>query len=103
MVAKLKEVYRSTSVVRPVAASAVCMGQDPALDQFMEAYCEMLSKYEELTKPIKEIMLFLSRIETQFHALTLSGSDLPPLFLSLFFIVVTYMLYILNKSMIICS
>lgn len=50
------------------------IGEDPALDQFMEAYCEMLTKYEqELTKPFKEAMLFLSRIECQFKALTLSS------------------------------
>ncbi|OVA03435.1 Homeobox domain [Macleaya cordata] len=53
-----------------------CIGEDPALDQFMEAYCEMLTKYEqELTKPFKEAMLFLSRIECQFKALTVSSSS----------------------------
>lgn len=51
------------------------IGDDPGLDQFMEAYCEMLIKYEqELTKPFKEAMLFLSRIESQFKALTLASS-----------------------------
>ncbi|KAK9092003.1 hypothetical protein Syun_026914 [Stephania yunnanensis] len=56
--------------------STVCIGEDPGLDQFMEAYCEMLSKYEqELTKPFKEAMLFLSRIECQFKALTVASSD----------------------------
>lgn len=60
-----------------------CIGEDPALDQFMEAYCEMLTKYEqELSKPFKEAMLFLQRIECQFKALTLgvpsdSGTNLP--------------------------
>ncbi|XP_012568587.1 homeobox protein SBH1-like isoform X2 [Cicer arietinum] len=50
-----------------------CLGEDPALDQFMEAYCEMLIKYEqELTKPFKEAMLFLSRIESQLKALAVS-------------------------------
>lgn len=49
------------------------MGEDPALDQFMEAYCEMLIKYEqELTKPFKEAMLFFSRIECQLKALAVS-------------------------------
>ncbi|KAL9994215.1 putative transcription factor Homeodomain-TALE-KNOX family [Helianthus anomalus] len=52
------------------------IGQDPALDQFMEAYCEMLIKYEqELSKPFKEAMLFLSRIESQFKAISISTSD----------------------------
>nr|GEV93606.1 homeobox protein knotted-1-like LET6 isoform X1 [Tanacetum cinerariifolium] len=52
------------------------IGQDPALDQFMEAYCEMLIKYEqELSKPFKEAMLFLSRVESQFKAISISTSD----------------------------
>ncbi|XP_043692549.1 homeobox protein knotted-1-like LET6 [Telopea speciosissima] len=52
-----------------------CLGEDPALDQFMEAYTEMLTKYEqELTKPFKEAMMFLSRIECQFKSLTVSSS-----------------------------
>ncbi|KAL0560083.1 hypothetical protein IC582_000477 [Cucumis melo] len=54
-------------------------GNDPALDQFMEAYCEMLTKYEqELTKPFKEAMLFFSRIESQLKAQAVSsdGFDL---------------------------
>ncbi|KAI3823851.1 hypothetical protein L1987_05296 [Smallanthus sonchifolius] len=52
------------------------IGQDPALDQFMEAYCEMLIKYEqELSKPFKEAMVFLSRIESQFRAISISTSD----------------------------
>ncbi|KAI3680493.1 hypothetical protein L6452_35264 [Arctium lappa] len=51
------------------------IGQDPALDQFMEAYCEMLIKYEqELSKPFKEAMLFLSRVESQFKAISISTS-----------------------------
>ncbi|XP_074270155.1 homeobox protein knotted-1-like LET6 isoform X1 [Silene latifolia] len=53
------------------------IGEDPGLDQFMEAYSEMLTKYEqELSKPFKEAMLFLSKIDCQFKALTLSSSSL---------------------------
>ncbi|EXB37813.1 Homeobox protein [Morus notabilis] len=56
--------------------STGCIGEDPALDQFMEAYCEMLAKYEqELTKPFKEAMLFLSKIECQLKALTVSSAS----------------------------
>lgn len=52
------------------------IGEDPGLDQFMEAYCEMLTKYEEeLSKPFKEAMLFFSRIDCQLKALTLSTSS----------------------------
>ncbi|KAJ9562872.1 hypothetical protein OSB04_008032 [Centaurea solstitialis] len=56
--------------------STVVVGQDPGLDQFMEAYCEMLIKYEqELSKPFKEAMLFLSRIDSQFKAISFSTPD----------------------------
>lgn len=52
------------------------IGEDPGLDQFMEAYCEMLTKYEqELSKPFKEAMIFLSRIESQFKSLSFASSD----------------------------
>ncbi|XP_075489177.1 homeobox protein knotted-1-like LET6 isoform X2 [Primulina tabacum] len=74
VVAKLEEACASATAIGRNDRSRV--GEDPALDQFMEAYCEMLTKYEqELSKPFKEAMLFLSRIECQFKALTLSHSD----------------------------
>ncbi|RDX97677.1 hypothetical protein CR513_19530, partial [Mucuna pruriens] len=42
--------------------------KDPELDQFMEAYYDMLVKYrEELTRPIQEAMDFMRRIETQLN------------------------------------
>ncbi|KAG0464878.1 hypothetical protein HPP92_019042 [Vanilla planifolia] len=44
---------------------------DPELDQFMEAYCNMLVKYkEELTRPVQEAMEFLKKVETQLNSLT---------------------------------
>uniref|UniRef100_A0A1J3GWM7 Homeobox protein knotted-1-like 1 n=1 Tax=Noccaea caerulescens TaxID=107243 RepID=A0A1J3GWM7_NOCCA len=44
--------------------------RDPELDQFMEAYCDMLVKYrEELTRPIQEAMEFIRRIESQLSML----------------------------------
>uniref|UniRef100_A0A0A9ERX9 Rs1 n=1 Tax=Arundo donax TaxID=35708 RepID=A0A0A9ERX9_ARUDO len=43
---------------------------DPELDQFMEAYCNMLVKYrEELTRPIDEAMEFLKRVEAQLDSI----------------------------------
>ncbi|XP_051135324.1 homeobox protein knotted-1-like LET6 isoform X2 [Andrographis paniculata] len=73
VVAKLEEVCASAAAMSR-RHGTICVGEDPALDQFMEAYCEMLIKYEqELSKPFKEAMLFLSRIECQFKALTLSA------------------------------
>ncbi|XP_058080952.1 homeotic protein knotted-1-like [Magnolia sinica] len=44
---------------------------DPELDQFMEAYCNMLVKYrEELTRPLQEAMDFMKRIESQLNSLS---------------------------------
>ncbi|KAH7576701.1 hypothetical protein JRO89_XS01G0133300 [Xanthoceras sorbifolium] len=76
VVARLEEAYAYASEEainsRSTGSSTSCVGEDPSLDQFMEAYCEMLTKYEqELTKPFKEAMLFLSKIESQLKALTL--------------------------------
>ncbi|XP_058217805.1 homeotic protein knotted-1 [Rhododendron vialii] len=55
-------------------ASAGCRdasSKDPELDQFMEAYYDMLVKYrEELTRPLQEAMEFMRRIETQLNMLT---------------------------------
>ncbi|XP_076907573.1 homeobox protein knotted-1-like LET6 [Bidens hawaiensis] len=91
VVERLEEACR-TSVVAAMSGRSGCagtsggggggmnnmtiIGQDPALDQFMEAYCEMLIKYEqELSKPFKEAMVFLSRIESKFRAISISTSD----------------------------
>ncbi|MBA0811217.1 hypothetical protein Gohar_003141 [Gossypium harknessii] len=74
VVARLEEACVSAATTGPTRTG--CIGEDPALDQFMEAYCEMLTKYEqELTKPFKEAMLFLQRVECQFKALTVSSPN----------------------------
>lgn len=74
--ARLEAACGSAAAAAMGHVSRGCLGEDPALDQFMEAYCEMLSKYEqELSKPFKEAMLFLQRIESQFKSLTVSSSD----------------------------
>ncbi|KAI7730956.1 hypothetical protein M8C21_002543 [Ambrosia artemisiifolia] len=53
--------------------------KDPELDQFMEAYYDMLIKYkEELTRPIQEAMEFMRRIESQLSTLTISSSSSSP-------------------------
>ncbi|KAE8724397.1 Homeobox protein SHOOT MERISTEMLESS [Hibiscus syriacus] len=71
VVARLEEACASAAM-GPARSS--CIGEDPALDQFMEAYCEMLIKYEqELSKPFKEAVLFLQRVECQFKTLTVSS------------------------------
>ncbi|XP_073054003.1 LOW QUALITY PROTEIN: homeobox protein SBH1-like [Primulina eburnea] len=74
VVARLEEACASAAAMGQQGTS--CLGEDPALDQFMEAYCEMLAKYEqELSKPFKEAMLLLSRFECQFKSLSLSPMD----------------------------
>ena len=82
VVARLEEACGSAASLGHQSGITSCIGEDPALDQFMEAYCEMLMKYEqELSKPFNDAMLFLSRIECQFKALTLtsdSGEMLSP-------------------------
>ncbi|KAL2341328.1 hypothetical protein Fmac_009268 [Flemingia macrophylla] len=76
VVARLEEACASAMSMAGDAAGSICLGEDPALDQFMEAYCEMLTKYEqELSKPLKEAMLFLQRVECQFKNLAISSSD----------------------------
>ena len=65
------------SISSAAAISAACEVSEanPELDQFMEAYCEMLTKYhEELTKPFHEAMLGLSKINSQLKALSVSPS-----------------------------
>ncbi|OIW14007.1 hypothetical protein TanjilG_09358 [Lupinus angustifolius] len=62
VVARLEEACASAVAMAGDTGGSACLGEDPALDQFMEAYCEMLTKYEqELSKPLKEAMLFLQR------------------------------------------
>ncbi|KAK4347620.1 hypothetical protein RND71_033959 [Anisodus tanguticus] len=73
VMARLEELCATSATIG--RNSGGITGEDPALDQFMEAYCEMLTKYEqELSKPFKEAMVFLSRIESQFKTLTLASS-----------------------------
>ncbi|KAL9260988.1 Homeotic protein knotted-1-like protein [Drosera capensis] len=53
------------------AVSARETSKDPELDQFMEAYCNMLVKYrEELARPVQEAMEFMRRMEAQLNLIT---------------------------------
>lgn len=78
VVARLDEAYASgEAITNRSSAGTVAsrVGDDPALDQFMEAYCEMLTKYEqELTKPFQDAMLFLSEVDAQLKTLTVSSN-----------------------------
>ncbi|KAI4325654.1 hypothetical protein MLD38_031034 [Melastoma candidum] len=69
--AKLDEECAATK-----GSGSACVGEDTSLDLFLEAYCEMLTQYEqELSKPFDDAMLFLQRVESQFNALTLAPLD----------------------------
>jgi hypothetical protein len=50
---------------------------EPELDQFMEAYHEVLVKFrEELTRPLQEAMKFMRKMEPQLNSLPISGRSL---------------------------
>ncbi|KAL6527318.1 hypothetical protein OROGR_016408 [Orobanche gracilis] len=68
--ARLTEVLQEFEA-RQRASVARDDSQDPELDQFMEAYYDMLVKYrEELMRPLQEAMEFMRRVETQLNMLT---------------------------------
>ncbi|XAR48452.1 hypothetical protein NMG60_11031274 [Bertholletia excelsa] len=53
-----------------MASRDASTSRDPELDQFMEAYYDMLVKYrEELTRPLQEATEFMRRVETQLNTL----------------------------------
>lgn len=67
------ETRKRASVVGKKAA------KDPELDQFMEAYCNMLVKYrEELARPIQEAMDFMRKIEAQLNNLNNNNDNARP-------------------------
>ncbi|KAG6416472.1 hypothetical protein SASPL_123902 [Salvia splendens] len=74
MAARLEEAEACAGARRGQGGCAE--SEDPALDQFMEAYCEMLIKYEqELSKSLAEAKLFFATIQRHFQALTFCFSD----------------------------
>ncbi|GJV77549.1 homeotic protein knotted-1-like protein [Tanacetum coccineum] len=79
--AAVRQEYEARQQQRATAtaiAAANNVYKDPELDQFMEAYYDMLIKYkEELTRPIQEAMEFMRRIESQLSSLTISSSSSP--------------------------
>ncbi|GJW90425.1 homeobox protein knotted-1-like protein 2 [Tanacetum coccineum] len=73
-----RQQQRATATTATAIAAANNVYKDPELDQFMEAYYDMLIKYkEELTRPIQEAMEFMRRIESQLSSLTISSSSSP--------------------------
>ncbi|KAL6955138.1 hypothetical protein U1Q18_050059 [Sarracenia purpurea var. burkii] len=70
VVARLTAVRQEFELRQRASAACGDASKDPELDQFMEAYYDMLVKYrEELTRPLQEAMAFMRRIETQLNVL----------------------------------
>lgn len=65
---------QKSSLINRDASSSSSAAIDPELDQFMEAYYDMLVKYrEELTRPLQDAMDFMRRIEAQLNTLVTNG------------------------------
>ncbi|XP_020084367.1 homeobox protein knotted-1-like 6 [Ananas comosus] len=72
--ARLSALAQDLEARQRAALSSLDAPTEPELDQFMEAYHEMLVKYrEELTRPLQEAMEFLRRVESQLNSLSLSN------------------------------
>ncbi|EMS59259.1 Homeobox protein KNOX3 [Triticum urartu] len=77
VLARLTAVAQDLELRQRTALGSLGTATEPELDQFMEAYHEMLVKYrEELTRPLQEAMEFLRRVETQLNSLSISGRSL---------------------------
>lgn len=51
-------------------AASTCLGVDPELDEFMETYCHVLTKYKsDLARPFDEAAVFIGNIKTQLRNL----------------------------------
>ncbi|KAF0910399.1 hypothetical protein E2562_001561 [Oryza meyeriana var. granulata] len=75
--ARLTAVAQDLELRQRTALGGLGAATEPELDQFMEAYHEMLVKFrEELTRPLQEAMEFLRRVETQLNTLSISGRSL---------------------------
>nr|DAD41595.1 TPA_asm: hypothetical protein HUJ06_015918 [Nelumbo nucifera] len=71
VVARLTAVRRDFETQQRSTVTCRGASTDPELDQFMEAYYDMLVKYrEELTRPLQEAMEFMRRIEAQLNTLS---------------------------------
>ncbi|XP_059279512.1 homeotic protein knotted-1 isoform X2 [Lycium ferocissimum] len=70
VVARLSAVRQEFEARQRASLTDRDVSKDPELDQFMEAYFDMLVKYrEELTRPLQEAMEFMRKIETQLNML----------------------------------
>ncbi|CAN6482178.1 unnamed protein product [Victoria cruziana] len=68
---RLSAIRRELEQRQRSSASGSVSGSDPELDQFMDAYHDILVKYrEELTRPLQEAMQFMRSIESQLNSLS---------------------------------
>jgi hypothetical protein len=65
VLARLTEIAQEVEARQRTALGGLTATTEPELDQFMEAYHEMLMKFrEELTRPLQEAMEFMRRVES---------------------------------------
>eukprot|EP00249_Psilotum_nudum_P027501 c3524_g1_i2 orf=703-1971(+) len=77
VVAKLDAVSREYQHLQNLTTSAT--GEDAELDEFMDTYCNMLTKYhEELARPFQEAMTFCRKIELQLNSLNQGSYKFSP-------------------------
>ncbi|KAK3149481.1 hypothetical protein QOZ80_3AG0217970 [Eleusine coracana subsp. coracana] len=75
--ARLNAIAQELEARQRTALVGLGSATEPELDQFMEAYHEMLVKFrEELTRPLQEAMEFMRRVESQLNSLSISGRSL---------------------------
>ncbi|RLN40742.1 homeotic protein knotted-1 [Panicum miliaceum] len=75
--ARLTAMAQELEARQRTALGGLGAATEPELDQFMEAYHEMLVKFrEELTRPLQEAMEFMRRVESQLSSLSISGRSL---------------------------
>ncbi|XP_057952297.1 homeobox protein knotted-1-like 6 [Malania oleifera] len=70
MACLLEDIQRESDLSRRITAVSSCLGADPELDEFMEAYCDVLVKYKsDLSRPFDEASTFLNNIQTELNNL----------------------------------
>ncbi|CAN6297945.1 unnamed protein product [Urochloa humidicola] len=75
--ARLTAMAQELEAQQRTALGGLGAATEPELDQFMEAYHEMLVKFrEELTRPLQEAMEFMRKVESQLNTLSISGRSL---------------------------
>ncbi|XP_076892511.1 homeobox protein knotted-1-like 6 [Bidens hawaiensis] len=68
----LDDIRQENNVRKRDATASTCLGLDPELDEFMETFCLLLSKYKsDLSRPFDEAATFLGNIESQLRNLSI--------------------------------